>query len=77
MGSEPVAAAATAITRSRDGAEGFADAFADMGRLKDGSGRSIEADLRFRMTILEGSANPFLSALGDLIHASLQCAFRL
>ena len=47
-----------------------------MERCKDGAGDLVEADLQFHMAILTGSANPFLSALGSLIHASLQFVFR-
>ena len=47
-----------------------------MERFKDGSGELIEADLDFHMGILGATDNPFLTALGGLIHASLQCAFR-
>ena len=47
-----------------------------MERFKDGAGDLIEADLRFHMAILDATENHFLTALGGLIHASLQCAFK-
>jgi GntR family galactonate operon transcriptional repressor len=73
---EPEAAAMAAKRRDPATLTKIADAFARMERFRDGSGDLIEADLQFHMSILEGSANPFLTALGGLIHASLQCAFR-
>ncbi len=47
-----------------------------MAAFKDGSGELIEADLDFHMGILRATGNPFLSALGGLIRASLYAAFR-
>jgi DNA-binding FadR family transcriptional regulator len=73
---EPVAAAAAAKLRDFGTLKRISEAFAEMERCKDGSGDLVEADLQFHMAILTGSANPFLSALGSLIHASLQCVFR-
>ena len=73
---EPEAAAMAARLRDPATLARIDDAFSRMERYRDGSGDLIEADLQFHMSILEGSANPFLSALGGLIHASLQCAFR-
>jgi GntR family transcriptional regulator, galactonate operon transcriptional repressor len=73
---EPGAAAAAARLHDPRTIEAITAAFGDMERYRDGSGDLIEADLQFHMAILSGSANPFLSALGGLIHASLQCVFR-
>jgi DNA-binding FadR family transcriptional regulator len=73
---EPVAAAATARLADSETIARISAAFADMERFRDGSGDLIAADLEFHMGILAGSGNPFLSALGVLIHASLQCVFR-
>ena len=47
-----------------------------MERFKDGAEELIDADLDFHMSILGATDNPFLTALGGLIHAALQCAFR-
>jgi DNA-binding FadR family transcriptional regulator len=73
---EPEAAALAAQARARDTIARIASAFERMERFKDGSGDLIEADLDFHMQILRASGNPFLSALGGLIRASLYCAFR-
>jgi GntR family transcriptional regulator, galactonate operon transcriptional repressor len=73
---EPGAAAAAARLHDPETIAKIDAAFADMERFKDGSGDLIEADLQFHMAILSGSANPFLAALGGLIHTSLQCVFR-
>jgi len=73
---EPTAAAMAAKRRDPATLAKIGDAFQRMERFRDGSGDLIEADLQFHMSILEGTANPFLTALGGLIHASLQCAFR-
>ena len=73
---EPAAAALAAQSRARPTIERIAEAYARMERFKDGSGELIEADLDFHMGILGATDNPFLTALGGLIHASLQCAFR-
>jgi DNA-binding FadR family transcriptional regulator len=73
---EPAAAALAATTRSPATIERIADAYGRMERFHDGSGDLIEADLDFHTGILEATDNPFLAALGGLIHASLQCAFK-
>jgi DNA-binding FadR family transcriptional regulator len=73
---EPAAAALAAEAKSRDTIERIGEAYARMEQFKDGSGALIEADLDFHMGILRATGNPFLSALGGLIRASLYCAFR-
>jgi len=73
---EPPAARLAATRRSEPMLKQISEAYADMERRKDGTGDLIEADLRFHMGILEATGNHFLSALGGLIHASLQCTFR-
>lgn len=73
---EPAAAALAAETRSNATLQRISEAYARMERFHDGSGELIDADLDFHMAILEATENPFLSALGGLIHASLQCAFK-
>jgi GntR family transcriptional regulator, galactonate operon transcriptional repressor len=73
---EPAAAALAANMKSEPTVERIAAAFAQMERFKDGGAKLIEADLDFHMTILGATRNPFLTALGGLIHASLQGAFR-
>jgi len=73
---EPAAAALAAGQKSAVVVERIAAAYARMERYKDGAGELIEADLDFHMGILGASGNPFLTALGGLIHASLQCTFR-
>ncbi len=73
---EPTAAALAAQSNSKATIDRIASAFARMELFKDGAGELIEADLDFHMSILSATDNPFLTALGALIHASLQCAFR-
>lgn len=73
---EPAAAALAAQSNARATVDRIAWAFARMERYKDGANELIEADLDFHMSILGATDNPFLTALGGLIHASLQCAFR-
>ena len=73
---EPAAAALAARTTSTATIDLIAAAFARMEQFRDGAGELIAADLDFHMSILGATHNPFLTALGGLIHASLQCAFR-
>lgn len=73
---EPAAAALAASARSRATIERIGEAYARMERFKDGAGDLIDADLQFHMAILEATENHFLTALGGLMHAALQCAFR-
>jgi GntR family galactonate operon transcriptional repressor len=73
---EPAAAALAAEAKSIETIERIGDAYARMAQFKDGSGELIEADLDFHMGILRATGNPFLSALGGLISASLYAAFR-
>jgi len=73
---EPAAAALAAQTKSKATVDRIASAFARMERFKDGAEGLIDADLDFHMSILGATENPFLTALGGLIHASLQCVFR-
>jgi DNA-binding FadR family transcriptional regulator len=74
---EPPAAALAAATRSRATIDRISDAYGRMDRFKSGSGDLIGADLDFHMGILEATENPFLAALGGLIHAALECTFKL
>ena len=75
---EPAAAALAAETKSEDMIERIAEAFSRMERFRDGVGGDlVEADLDFHMAILGAPDNPFLAALGSLIHASLQGSFRV
>ncbi|MBV9287801.1 MAG: FadR family transcriptional regulator [Hyphomicrobiales bacterium] len=74
---EPAAAALAAEARSRATIERIAEAYDRMDRFKNGAGDLIGADLDFHMGILEASENPFLAALGGLIHAALECTFKL
>jgi len=73
---EPAAAALAAQTKSKATIDRIAAAFARMERFKDGAEGLIDADLDFHMSILGATGNPFLTALGGLIHAALQCVFR-
>jgi DNA-binding FadR family transcriptional regulator len=73
---EPAAAALAAQSNSKPTIDRIASAFARMEQFKDGANELIEADLDFHMSILGATDNPFLTALGGLIHASLQCVFR-
>src|SRR3954470_21530317 len=65
---EPAAAALAAETPTPATVERIAAAYARMERSADGSGGLIEADLDFHMGILGATDNPFLTALGGLIH---------
>jgi len=74
---EPEAAALAARAPSRATIERIEDAYGRMDRFKDGAGDLIGADLDFHMSILEGTGNHFLTALGGLIRTSLECTFEL
>ena len=74
---EPAAAALAASLRSPATIDRIADAYGRMELFKNGAGDLIGADLDFHMAILEASDNRFLAALGGLIHAALECTFRL
>jgi GntR family transcriptional regulator, galactonate operon transcriptional repressor len=74
---EPEAAALAARAHSRATIERIADAYGRMDQFKDGAGDLIGADLDFHMSILEGTGNHFLTALGGLIRTSLECTFEL
>jgi GntR family transcriptional regulator, galactonate operon transcriptional repressor len=74
---EPEAAALAARAHSRATIERIADAYRRMDQFKDGAGDLIGADLDFHMSILEGTGNHFLTALGGLIRTSLECTFEL
>ena len=74
---EPAAAALAAAARSRTTIDRIAEAYERMDRFKNGAGDLIGADLDFHMGILEATENPFLVALGGLIHAALECTFKL
>jgi GntR family transcriptional regulator, galactonate operon transcriptional repressor len=73
---EPAAAELAAQEQSNATIDRVAEAYARMEQYKDGAGELIDADLDFHMGILGATDNPFLTALGGLIHASLQCVFR-
>jgi GntR family transcriptional regulator, galactonate operon transcriptional repressor len=74
---EPTAAALVASIRSSETIDRIAAAYARMERFKNGGGDLIGADLDFHAAILEATENRFLAALGSLIHAALECTFRL
>ena len=74
---EPEAAALAATAHSRATIDRIADAYRRMDQFKDGAGDLIGADLDFHMSILEGTGNHFLTALGGLIRTSLECTFEL
>jgi GntR family transcriptional regulator, galactonate operon transcriptional repressor len=74
---EPEAAALAAREHSRATIERIEDAYGRMDQFKDGAGDLIGADLDFHMSILEGTGNHFLAALGGLIRTSLECTFEL
>jgi len=74
---EPEAAALAARAHARATIERIADAYRRMDQFKDGAGDLIGADLDFHMSILEGTGNHFLTALGGLIGAALECTFEL
>jgi DNA-binding FadR family transcriptional regulator len=74
---EPEAAALAAKTHSRATIERIEDAYRRMDQFKNGAGDLIGADLDFHMSILEGTGNHFLTALGGLIGAALECTFEL
>lgn len=74
---EPPAAALAAAARSRATVDRIAEAYSRMDRFKNGAGDLTGADLDFHMGILEATENPFLAALGGLIHAALECTFKL
>lgn len=74
---EPEAAALAAAKHSPATIARIADAYRRMDQFKDGAGDLIGADLDFHMSILEGTGNHFLTALGGLIRTSLECTFEL
>ncbi len=74
---EPAAAALAASSRSPETVDRIAEAYGRMERFKNGAGDLIGADVDFHMGILEATGNHFLAALGGLIHAALECTFRL
>ena len=74
---EPPAAALAAAARSRATVDRIAEAYSRMDRFKNGAGDVTGADLDFHMGILEATEAPFLAALGGLIHAALECTFKL
>ena len=51
--------------------------YRDMEARKKGRGDLIGADLRFYQAILDAAHNPFISALGGLIHTALIATFKL
>ncbi len=73
---EPAAAGLAAEHGADDMIERIAEAFQRMERFRDGPDGLIEADLDFHMAILGAARNPFLAALGGLMHASLHGTFR-
>lgn len=74
---EPEAAALAAKAHSRATIERIEEAYRRMDQFRDGAGDLIGADLDFHMSILEGTGNHFLTALGGLIRTSLECTFEL
>jgi len=74
---EPAAAALAAAERSSGTLERITEAYGRMERFKNGSGDLVKADLDFHLAILGATSNHFLTALGGLIEASLECTFKL
>jgi len=74
---EPAAAALAAAERSSGTLERITEAYGRMERFKNGNGDLIKADLDFHLAILGATSNHFLTALGGLIEASLECTFKL
>jgi len=74
---EPAAAALAATLRPAATVDRIARAYAEMERMRDGTGDIITADLQFHLAILEATGNLFIGALGGLIHAALLGSFKL
>jgi DNA-binding FadR family transcriptional regulator len=74
---EPAAAALAASLRPKAIVEKIGLHYAEMERIRDGTGDVISADLQFHLAILEATGNLFVGALGGLIHAALLGSFKL
>ncbi|HXW21025.1 MAG TPA: FadR/GntR family transcriptional regulator, partial [Roseiarcus sp.] len=74
---EPQAAYLAARSSDPAAIERIRAAFLDMERWKNGRGDLIGADLRFHQSILDATGNPFIGALGGLIHTALIGTFQL
>jgi len=73
---EPVAAEIAATSRTQEGLARIAEALDRMERSRNGAGDFIGSDVDFHVAILEATHNHFLTALGGLIRAALECSFR-
>jgi DNA-binding FadR family transcriptional regulator len=74
---EPQAAYLAARSSDPAAIERIRAAYLDMERWKNGRGDLIGADLRFHQSILDATGNPFIGALGGLIHTALIGTFQL
>jgi DNA-binding FadR family transcriptional regulator len=74
---EPEASAAAANSADEAAVAAMRKAYRDMEARKNGRGDLIGADLRFHQAILDAAHNPFVSALGGLIHTALIATFKL
>ena len=74
---EPEASALAADSADAAAIAAMRKAYRDMEARKNGRGDLIGADLRFHQAILDAAHNPFISALGGLIHTALIATFKL
>ena len=74
---EPEASAEAARSADAAALVAMRTAYRDMEARKNGRGDLINADLRFHQAILDATSNPFISALGGLIHTALIVTFKL
>jgi len=74
---EPEAARLAALSAKSPAIDRIGAAFADMERWRTGGGDIADADLRFHQAILDATGNPFVGALGGLIHTALVATFTL
>jgi DNA-binding FadR family transcriptional regulator len=74
---EPQAAYLAAEAHDPQALERIRAAYVDMERWKTGRGDLTGADLRFHQGILDATGNPFIGALGGLIHTALVGTFKL
>ena len=74
---EPAAASLAATHRSKDCIAALETAYRDMKEAGDVIEDGHEPDLRFHVTILLATENPFLASFGALIETGLIAAFRI
>ena len=74
---EPAAASLFAARVTADGVRALETAYEDMETAGDIIEDGHEPDLRFHVTILMASGNPFLASFGSLIEVALTSAFRI